>query len=321
MEKINITEGGLGIENTKRSEPKEIQRSGDTFVKNKTGWGHFLENKEILEKKTEIEKVYDQKDVSEKVEQSIRILSTLWDKRLSVINDYYKTRNKKRFIPFKSESSVQEEAGELLSGLSEINNREVHVLNILKQGAFLGNEILQNNFVLTPEKEEVPSEIKDFNEKISSVKNIIKRYSELISSHEDILKIERELLESPNEEKMELYLKRMEMFGLEFKIVDSKEVEGLKKYLSEIEIDLKKIEEARKQGKPLIHLEQSMVSAVVRVAVANLIAGVVVGNPFDNPLFWSLTAATVPSVLAVNYVDYYFKVFTKITQKITSRSK
>jgi len=247
--------------------------------------------------------------VVEKTEQSVRILSSLWDKRLEVLNQYYKERNKKRFIPFKSDDSIQSEIQELLAQLSPINAREEKVVKILEKGTATGTEILQE--ISTGEYTDP-----EFNEKITLVSKIIQRYTELISAHEEILQIERELIDSPDEAKFELYLTRMEMFSSEFQSLDNGEIEELKKYFSDIESDLKKIEEAQKQGKPLEHLKQSCVSAVVRVAVANAIAGVVVGNPFDNPYFWKLSAATIPSVLAVNYIDYYFKIFTKLTQRL-----
>ncbi|MEK7464735.1 MAG: hypothetical protein AAB617_03075 [Patescibacteria group bacterium] len=253
--------------------------------------------------------------VIEKTEQSIRILSTLWDKRFEVLNQYYKERNKKRFS-VKSDESISSEIKDILSQLAPINAREEKVVEILEQGAASGAEILQNVPESTEETLEAREAVSEFNEKTALASKIIERYSELISSHEDILKIEKELIESPDESKMELYLKRMGMFSAEFKVMDKGEIEGLKKYFSDIESDLQKVEEARKQGKPLEHLKQSVVSAVVRVAVANMIAGLVIGNPFENPYFWQLTAATVPSVLAVNYVDYYFKIFTKITQRL-----
>lgn len=256
-------------------------------------------------------------EVIEKTEQSIRILSGLWEQRFAVLEQYYKERNKKRFVPFKSDDSIQSETKALLSQITPINEREEKVVEILERGSVAGKEILQD----IPQSQEKTLETEDgavleFNEKIGLVSKIIQRYTELISSHKDILKIEKELIESPDDSKFELYLKRMDMFSSEFSILNQGEIDGLKSYFSDIESDLKKIEEARKQGKPLDHLKQSLVSAVVRVVVANAMAGLVVGSPFDNPYFWQLTAATVPSVLAVNYIDYYFKVFTKLTQRL-----
>lgn len=260
----------------------------------------------------------EKEKILEKTEQSIRILASLWEKRFEILDQYCKERNKKRFIPFKSNTSIQAETVELLTQLAPINAREEKVIEILERGATAGTEILQG----IPQPTESFSEIEDetvaeFNEKIDLVNKVLQRYSELVSSHEDILKIERELIESPDEPKLELYLKRMDLFSSEFEILDQGEIEGLKEYFSEINNDLQKIEEAIKQNKPIEYLKRSLVSAVVRVAVSNIAAGLAVGNPFENPYFWQLTAATIPSVLMVNYIDYYFKAFTKLTDKLS----
>ncbi len=113
----------------------------------------------------------------------------------------------------------------------------------------------------------------------------------------------------------------MDVFSSEFKTLEVGKIEVLQKYFSDIDADLKKVQEALKQGKPLDYLKQSLVSAVVRVFVSNVVAGVIVGDPFKNPYFWQLMAATIPAVLAINYVDYYSKIFTKITQKIYNLDK
>ena len=261
-------------------------------------------------------------DILEKTEQSIRILSILWDKRFDVLDEYYGERNKKRFNPFKSDALIESEIKGILLKIKPINNREEKVVEILEKGAVSGQEVLQKT-LQQPENisnSEIGT-ISEFNEKISLFSDIIKRYTELISQHKDILELERELIDSPDEEKFQLYLKRMDMFSTEFKTIEEGKIEELKKYFSDIESDLKKVQEALKQGKPLDYLKQSLVSAVVRVIVSNMVAGFAVGNPLKNPYFWQLMAATIPSVLAVNYVDYYFKVFTKITDKINNLIK
>lgn len=254
--------------------------------------------------------------VIEKTEQSIRILSNLWDKRLDVLNNYYKERNRKRFIPFKSDEAVQSEIRELLTQLSPINEREERVVGILESGAATGAEIMEEFLPVKGESQEGEDAHSEFNKKVGVVTKIIQRYTELISAQKDILQIERELIDSPDEAKFDLYMSRMGAFNTEFQNLDNGEIEELKKYFSDIESDLKKIEEAKQQGKPLETLKTSFVSAIVRVAVADVIAGVLIGNPFENPYFWKLSAATIPSVMAVNYVDYYFKVFTRMTQRI-----
>ena len=261
-------------------------------------------------------------DVFEKTEQSIRILSSLWDKRLDVLGQYYGERNKKRFNPFKSDPSIEAEIKDSLSKITPINNREEKVVEILERGSVAGQEVLQKKLQQPENISESESEaISEFNEKVNSFSNIIQRYTELVSQHKDILEIERELIDSPDEEKFQLYLKRMDVFSSEFKTLEVGKIEVLQKYFSDIDADLKKVQEALKQGKPLDYLKQSLVSAVVRVIVSNVVAGVIVGDPFRNPYFWQLMAATIPAVLAINYVDYYSKIFTKITQKIYNLGK
>lgn len=261
-------------------------------------------------------------DVFEKTEQGIRILSILWDKRFEVLGEYYGERNKKRFNPFKSDEVIKSETSDILSKITPINDREEKVVEILERGSINGKEIL-DKALSQPENLQglEGAEFSEFNEKLKSFSNIIERYTELVSQHKDILDLEKELISSPDEKKVELYLKRMELFSAEFKALEEGKIEELKKYFGDIESDLKKVQEALKQGKPLEHLKTSLVSAVVRVVVSNMVAGVIVGDPFKNPYFWQLMAATVPAVLAVNYVDYYFKVFTKITNKINNLIK
>ncbi len=85
-------------------------------------------------------------DVFEKTEQSIRILSSLWDKRLDVLGQYYGERNKKRFNPFKSDPSIEAEIKDSLSKITPINNREEKVVEILERGSVAGQEVLQKNY-------------------------------------------------------------------------------------------------------------------------------------------------------------------------------
>lgn len=258
-------------------------------------------------------------EVFEKTEQGIRILSNLWDKRLGVVGEYYGQRNKKRFNLLKSDETIVSEIGGILAKLGPINTREEKVVEILERGANNAQEVLSHPFEI-PEglSEEEIHAVSEFNEKTAVFSEIIGRYTDLVSQHKDILELERELVESPDEGKFELYLKRMEAFVAEFKALQDEKVDGLKEYFTNIEADLRKAEEAMKQGKPLEYLKQSAVSAVVRVVVSNIAAGFIVGDPLKNPYFWQLMAATIPTVLAVNYVDYYFKVFTKVTQRINS---
>lgn len=272
------------------------------------------------EPEKEVEETSTQ-EVAEKTEQSVRILSTLWDKRLGILEEYYKERNKKRFIPFKSEDSVQSEIKEILSKITPVNEREEKVVEILERGAISGVEILQKNKKLEKIEGEHP-EIFEFNEKIDQVSKINQRYTELVSSHKDILKIEKELIESPSEKKFELYIKRMEMFSSEFSSLDQGKIEELSKYFGDIESDLKKVEDAKKHTKPLEYLAESCVSSFMRVIIADIVAGYVTGkNTFTDPNFVALTAAIIPTVVVINYLDNYTGVFTKITRGITTLGK
>lgn len=256
-------------------------------------------------------------DVFAKTEQAVRIMSTLWDERFVVLNKYFTERNKKRFIPFKSETSIQTETQEFLNQLAPTNKREEKVAEILERGAKTGIEILRGAELPPIEGAlEDAQAIPEFNEKIHLVGKILSRYSELVSLHKSILEIEKELIASPDQQKFGLYLERMRLFQAEFEALNREDVPGLQKYFGDIKADLEKVDEARNNGKPLEHLKRSLVSAVVRVVVANAIAGLIVGDPFKNPYFWQLTAATVPSVMLVNYIDYYFKAFTKLTDKL-----
>jgi hypothetical protein len=273
------------------------------------------------EPEKEVEETSTQ-EVAEKTEQSVRILSTLWDKRLGILEEYYKERNKKRFNPFKSEKSVQSEIKEILSKITPINSREEKVVKILEGGAISGVEILKKNKNLEKVEGEHPA-ISEFNEKFDQVSKINQRYTELVSSHKDILKIEKELIESPDEKKFELYIKRMEMFSSEFSSLDQEKNEELNKYFSDIESDLKMIEEAKKRTKPLEYLAESCVSAFMRVIVSQVIAAgmtYALGNE-QIPKIVQLTALTIPTVVVLNYIDSYFKIFTKITHDTTEFGK
>jgi|GEM_PF-3968880 len=257
-------------------------------------------------------------EVFEKTDQAVRIVSTLWDKRFEVLGQYFSERNKKRFVPFKREEAITAEIQGNLNELMPINEREEKVVEILERGAASGMEVLKGVQLAPLEgSTEEAQAIPEFNEKINLFGRLLQRYSELVSLHKSILGIEKELIASPDPQKFSLYIERMRLFQAEFEALNKEDISGLRKYFGDIKNDLEKVEDARKNGKPLEHLKKSLVSAVVRVIVANAIAGLIVGDPFKNPYFWQLTAATVPSVLAVNYVDYYFKAFTKLTDKIT----
>lgn len=242
----------------------------------------------------------DSQSVIEKAEQGTRILSTLWEKRLEILKKYYKTKGPGR--------------QEVLTELAAVNTREETVIGIFENGAGLGARLLKAE----GEKvgAEVTPELAEYDHKIATVEKTLERYTELVNLHKDIIEIEKEFIEHPEDQSFQLYLKRMGLFNSEFNTLHQEENEEIKKYFQDIENDLQKIDETSKKKNPLAHLPPSIVSAVVRVGVANVLAGVVVGNPFENPYFWKLSGMTIPAVLAINYADYYFKVFTRLTNKI-----
>lgn len=181
-------------------------------------------------------------DVVEKIDQSIRILSTLWDQRLDVLLQYYGEKNKKRFNPIKSDITINSEIKDILLKITPINTREEKVVEILERGVVSGQEVLQKPLQQPENISELEAQaFSEFNEKINSYSKIIERYTKLVSQHKDILEIERELISYPDEEKVQLYLKRMDMFSSEFKTLEAGKIDELKKYFSDIESDLKKV--------------------------------------------------------------------------------
>ncbi len=129
---------------------------------------------ETEKKESRAENGVPQEVVIEKTEQSVRILSSLWEKRLDILQEYYKERNKKRFIPFKSDDSILSEIRGVLSRPSSINEREEKVIEILERGATsFGKEKLQTE----------GGAANEFNGKIDSVSKVIDKYTELVSDH------------------------------------------------------------------------------------------------------------------------------------------
>jgi len=114
-----------------------------------------------------------------------------------------------------------------------------------------------------------------------------------------------------------LYMKRIELFFAEFNMIQKQyhDFETSKKFFNDMERDIKKVNVLLEKKSPSAYIVPSVNSAIIRVFVSNTVAAVTIANPLNNPYFWDLTWRTMISVFMVNFIDYYFNVFTAMTNK------
>ncbi|MGV8150282.1 MAG: hypothetical protein ACP5NV_01000 [Candidatus Woesearchaeota archaeon] len=268
-----------------------------------------------------------------KSEQVIRLFEELWEKRIYLLSEYYKKKKGFKFLLFNKSKSTQSELAEsfimLKRELLIINSREQKIIDIIRNN--LADTItsldtfkseltnLQNS---TP-KEINPDNAKQYTTSIEIILPIAIKYQEMMRIQQNILDLEIALLNDPSEENWKLYLLRIEFFSFEFnKIISKYEVIKKQKIsILEIHSSIEQIKSMSTKKLPVDYIAPSTVSAFFRVGSTNIASGIILGNPFTNPYFWKLSSIIFILVIAVNFIDYYFNVFTNITSKINKLMK
>ncbi len=251
----------------------------------------------------------------------------LWMKRFDIIRHYKDLKNKKEkqdnnLLKFLEKPVTYSD--DVLIPLKEINHKEKIFVRALKFDIWKNKQLLEiplldiNNF----DNESDRKIVWEFNEKTKILKELWDKYSQLLFLHEDILSIEQQFIDHPSDELFNSYMIKLQYFQEEFKNIIIKDFSILQQYFQDINNDLLQIQKTVDNKKPWELIKVSCISAVVRVLSTNIIWWFITGhNPLTNPYFWALTSATMPAVVILNYLDYYYGIFSRITNLINSGLK
>lgn len=262
------------------------------------------------------------KKITEKVDQALRILSKLWDRRIKILIHYFKEKSGLKTFIFAKRGVTQDHLSGIFLELRGINHREARVIEILDRGTIEAIRILSSALQLPNAEREMltPYAWRSFNENINNLINLIQKYRQLTSVQKSILELERELFKSQEEEKLKLYLKRIDYFSAEVRDIfrEHRKIQHAEEFFKEMEKAITIIRQYSEKKGPRTYIAPSVVSAVGRVLVSNVIAGVTMKYrvPYLN-YFWDLTWRTMISVTMVNFTDYYYNIFSDITNKIS----
>jgi hypothetical protein len=272
----------------------------------------------------------DFEHIAKKTEQTLRIFGTLWDKRLSKLERYFKERYGFRFLVWQGKRGTAEEVANAFSKLSEelrsINSREQKVLDIIKNNLDIAINRLESAHSESKQiRERVTSEIRHdapglvaLEEDGEYIINLIKRYRELSKRQYEILELERNLLEQQSEQAWRLYLIRMESFVAEIRQITSHYEHVRSRKRKNIEDLQKAIVELRNNTlrKPATaYLGPSVISAIVRVFGANILSLGVLGS-MGKVGFWEFTSLTTVFVAGINFTDYYWGWATRLSNRM-----
>lgn len=276
----------------------------------------------------------EQQDVAyalRKTQQAITILGSLWERRLNALTIYFERKQPWKFAFWHGAEKKQAELQLLFEGLrlslENANAKEERALSIIGKGIDEGVAILerahhdlqrlQSEFMAQLRQEDAVS--MRLQEEMGHLLGTMKQYRKLLPIERDILSLERELLTQPTEERWQLYLRRIDFFTNEMKqhIRGHNGISGKKHSLVQMQKDIDSIRMLASKKEPVAYIAPSAVSALVRVGFSNIAAGLIMGNPFKNPYFLELSAWIFVTVIFTNFVDYYFNIFTSITQKTT----
>lgn len=275
----------------------------------------------------------NEKDVNRivtKTQQVIGIFGTLWDRRINALTEYVKKKYGFRFLLFKgkpkTETVLKEAFAKLIKELSNVNAKEKCVIELIQDGVESSISTIEKAMQeaqslreqLTKQMQQQVKGPEQFEEALACTLAILRRYKDLMKTQKDILDLEQDFIKKPAEDKWQLYLRRIEYFSFEMKqvIAEYKKVSGTKATLAAMSNAIERLRTLSGRKQPQDYVAPSTISAFFRVGVSNIVSGAVLGNPFTNPYFWKLSSLIFITVIIVNFVDYYFNIFTNLTAKI-----
>jgi hypothetical protein len=260
------------------------------------------------------------KEAIEKSLQGMRVLSELWDRRFSVLEEFFHERNKRRIHFFKDNETKKVELAEFLEQLKPVNEREEKVAEIVGRGSLVGMTILNSFPEPTPEEfENMSDEDQKLVRLVPLIRRTLETYSVLSAFHKKILKDEREMIESHDEGSMDLYMRRLGHFQAEFDAINRGhgEIGEVNEKFSMIQKKHKKSERLRHRGKLDVYAKESGVATITVTSVTHMMTSAVIGEAAaSSPVYWKLTALTAGVALIINFVDFYFKFFSTATSKL-----
>lgn len=259
--------------------------------------------------------------VFDETDNTLDKLWDMWNKRFEILSQYKQIKNydqKQKNNIFKFLDKKKNEIPEnVLYKLVDINKQEQILARALSIN--VGKNVLSlQQFHLnleSVEKEEDRNILIEFNDKIHTLLLLGKRYLQLSMEHRSLLDLEKQLIDNPNDTLFDVYINKLLWFKDEFEHLITEQSKSLDQYFENIRQDLIKIRVAVENKTSLELIKTSFVSAVARVLVANILWWFISGhNPLTNPYFWQLTFATMPAVTILNYLDYYYWMFAKLTK-------
>jgi hypothetical protein len=276
----------------------------------------------------------DVKHVVNKSEQALRIIGSLWDRRIAHLEIYYHKKYSTKSLLLKSkirtDDEMQEDFSILKKQLFSINRSENKTVEIVDANIDLAINVLETS------TSECVRETKIFETQIKmsidGARNYekinlfllsnLKRYKNLIFLQKEILAEEKILLDNPLDSSWKLYLSKLRFFSNEIDNVRNGYA-NLKQYKQELSVlqeQVTGLQALSLKKSSVNYVAPSSISAFFRVGISLTVSGAIMGNSFANPYFWKLNSIIFMSVLIINFMDYYFNIFSNLTNRIVNLS-
>jgi hypothetical protein len=273
--------------------------------------------------------------VVRKSRQAVGIYENIWERRVLALRTYFSRLQPWRFVFWHGQERKESERRQLFLILTHeirnINDKERRVISIVEKGVDNAIATLEEGIVgvrtlsgkFTEELHQTDAASMQIEQSITFLLPLLKRYRDLIGVEKDILRAEEELMEEPTPEHWKIYLKRIDYYCTEmrYQAGQHSSVQKEKEKLNAMQAAIDKAISLEGKAAPLNYIGPSLSSALIRVGFSNVVAGLIVGSPFKNPYFWELSGWIFLTVILVNFVDYYFNIFTRLNGEIVRITK
>ncbi|MFH1175044.1 MAG: hypothetical protein V1725_07990 [archaeon] len=265
-----------------------------------------------------------------KVEQSVRTFSTLWNQRIDLLTDYFRKKKGFHFLIFNKLPAVQgrlDQAYNIMAvRLKLINHRETTVFGLIMRGMTETLDTLkaaQNDLIRLEAGAHGPVRCSEaLRDQVTAIVSLIEHYQHVNAQHKKFLDAEKTLLDNPDDAGWKDYFERLRHLSYEFSemIRMSAQLIEKKEEVQALQQDIQKLYEVSTRAHPNEHLLPSFVSSFFRVVLALGMSQIMADKNAPH-YFTQLMVFSILFSSLLNFVDYYFGVFPKITKKTVALLK
>ena len=241
-----------------------------------------------------------------------------WETRLSILEEFVQRRRGSRFLGFGQQPASSEELKNVLRSLQSINRKERLLVRMYASSLESAGERLTTIRLAC---NDIPNVLLSVIERargdVDAVIALHQAYAPLISQHRAVLEVEKRLLESYSAAVVDSYFAAVHAFAVAANELTPR-IEAFKPMKESFDAVVKAaatIESERSKMTPNMEVLRSAVSGVFRVGASNSSSALVLNRPIDAN-FLKLTFAIYVSVVIVNIIDYRWKTFTRLTNRV-----